>query len=69
MVTPDFNFQEFFLFVFLFVCLFFKFGGHMSIMGSLIPLFWTSGDVSSGFQGQSRQPYLHKVEAYMMYIL
>ena len=29
-----------------------KFGG-----GVLIPLFWTSGDVSSGFQGLSGQPY------------
>ena len=37
-------------------------------MGSLIPLFWTSGDVSSEFQSQSGQPYLHLVEAYMMYI-
>ena len=27
-------------------------------MGPLIPLFWTSGDVSSGFQSQSGQPYL-----------
>ena len=23
-------------------------------VGPLIPLFWTSGDISSGFQGQSR---------------
>ena len=30
--------------------IFFKiFIGHMSILGPLIPLFWTSGDVSSGF--------------------
>ena len=28
-------------------------------MGPLIPLFWTSGDISSGFQSQSGQPYLH----------
>ena len=26
-------------------------------MGPLIPLFWTSGDISSGFQSQSGQPY------------
>ena len=26
-------------------------------MGPLISLFWISGDVSSGFQSQSRQPY------------
>ena len=30
------------------------------------PLFWTSGDVSSGFQSQSGQSYLHLAEAYMM---
>ena len=29
----------------------------------LAPLFWTSGDVSSGFQRQSGQPYSHSVEA------
>ena len=33
---------------------FFKvFGGHMSFFGPLVPLFWISGDVSSGFQSQS----------------
>ena len=32
-------------------------------MAPLIPLFWTSGDVSTGFQSQSGQPYLHLVEA------
>ena len=31
----------------------------------LILLFWTSSDVSSGFQSQSGQPYLHLVEVYM----
>ena len=25
----------------------------------MIPLFWTSGDVPSGFESQSGQPYLH----------
>ena len=34
----------------------------------LIPLFWTSGDIYSGFQGQSGQPYLHLAEVYVMYI-
>ena len=34
-------------------------------MGPLIPLFWTSGDVSSGFQSQSGQPYSHLAEAYV----
>ena len=33
-------------------------------MGPLIPLFWTSGDVSSGFQSQSGQPYSHSTEMY-----
>ena len=37
-------------------------------MGPLIPLFLTSGDVSSGFQNQSQQPYLHLAEAYVMYV-
>ena len=27
---------------------------HVLFVGPLIPLFWTSGDVSSGFQSQSR---------------
>ena len=31
-------------------------------MGPLIPLFWTSRDVSSGFQS-SGQSYLHLAEA------
>ena len=37
-------------------------------VGSLIPLFWTSGDISSGFQSQSEQPYLHLAEAYILHI-
>ena len=37
-------------------------------LGPLIPLFWTSGDVSSGFQSQSGQPYSSCVEAYMLYV-
>ena len=33
---------------------FFKvFGGHMSFLGPLVPLFCISGDVSSGFQSHS----------------
>ena len=36
-------------------------------MGPLIPLFWTSGDVSSGFKSQSGQPYSCLVEAYMLH--
>ena len=37
-------------------------------MGPLIPPFWTSGDVLSGFQSQSGQPYLHLIEAYMLHV-
>ena len=37
-------------------------------MGPLIPLFWTSGDVSSGFQSQSKQHYSHLVEAYVLHV-
>ena len=37
-------------------------------MGPLILLFWTSGDVSSGFQSQSGQPYLRLAEAYVLYV-
>ena len=29
------------------------------ILGPLIPLFWISGDVSSGFQSHRGLPYLH----------
>ena len=29
------------------------FGRHMSFLGPLVPLFWISGDISSGFQNQS----------------
>ena len=36
-----------------------SFGEHKSFTGLLIPLFWTSGDVSSGFQSQVGFPRLH----------
>ena len=35
-------------------------------MWPLIPLFWTSGDLSSGFQSQSGQPYSHLVEVHVL---
>ena len=38
-------------------------------VGPLIPLFRTSGDVSSGFQRQSGQPYSRLVEAYVIYVM
>ena len=48
---------------------FLNLGGHESFfVGPLIPPFWTSGDVSSGFQSQSGKPYLHLTEAYMLHI-
>ena len=31
----------------------------MSFFGPLVPLFWISGDISSGFQSQSGLPYSH----------
>ena len=38
------------------------FGGDKSFVWPLILLFWTSGDVSSGFQSQSGQPDLCLIE-------
>ena len=47
---------------------FFKvFGGHTCpFLGPLVPLFWISGDVSSGFQSQSG--FAIFAEANVMYI-
>ena len=45
-----------------------KFVGHMSIFGATdIPSLITPGNISSGFQSPSWQPYLHLAEAYMIY--
>ena len=38
-------------------------------MGPLIPLFWSSGDISSRFPSQSGQPYSHLAEAYVLHVL
>ena len=38
------------------------------ILGPLVPLFWISGDVSSGFQSQSGFCLIHIAEANVMYI-
>ena len=48
-----------------------KYTEHLPVlfMRPLIPLIWTSGNVSSGFQSQSGQPYLHLTEAYMLHVL
>ena len=32
---------------------------------TLIPFFWTSGEVYSGFQSQSGQPYSYLTEVYV----
>ena len=32
--------------------------GHKSILGPLIPLLWTSDEVSFAFQNQSGQPFI-----------
>ena len=48
---------------------FFKiFVRHISIFGPLIPLFPTSGDVSSGFQSQSGQHSSNFAETYVIYV-
>ena len=40
----------------------FKFLEDISLfVWSLIPLFWTSGDISSGFHSQSGQPYSRRM--------
>ena len=36
-------------------------------VGLLIPLFWTFGYTSSGFQSQSWQPYSHLAEVYVRF--
>ena len=41
---------------------------HWLFVGLLIPLFWIIGDISSGFQNKSGQPYSHLVEASLLYI-
>ena len=51
------------------ICFFFKYlVDTCPFMGPLIPLFWISGDVSSGFQSQSGQHYLNLTEVYVVYI-
>ena len=37
-------------------------------VGTLIPLFWTSGDVSSGFQSKSGQLYSCLAETYELHV-
>ena len=48
---------------------FINFGwAQVLFVGSLIPMFWTSGDVPSGFQSQSGQPLSCLAEAYILHI-
>ena len=51
--------KVFFLFFFL------NWRTRVLFVGPLIPLFWTSGDVSYGFQSQSGQPYLCLAEIHL----
>ena len=41
---------------------------HVLFTGPLTPLFWNSGDVSSGFQIKSVEPYLHLAEVCLINI-
>ena len=41
-----------------------KFMVAYSSMGQLITQFWTSGDIISGFQSQSLQPYSRLAKAH-----
>ena len=53
-----------------FSCLFFKIflEDRSLFVGPLVTLFWTSGDIYSGFQSQSGQPYSHLAEVYVIYV-
>ena len=42
--------------------------GQVHLVGPLIPLFWISCDVPSGFQSQSVQPYSCSVEVHVLHI-
>ena len=37
--------------------------------GPLIPIFWTSGDISFGVQSQGEQPYFHLAVAYVLHVV
>ena len=50
------------------ICCLYSLVDTCPFVGPLIPLFWTSGDASSGFQSQSGQFYSQLVEAYIMYV-
>ena len=41
---------------------------HVLFLGPLVPLFWISGDVSSGFQSQSGFCLIRIAEANVMYL-
>ena len=51
---------------YLFIYIFWR--TQVLFVGPLIHRFWTSGDISSGFQSQSGQPYSHLAEVYMLHI-
>ena len=51
---PNMFFLVRYIYIYIYIFFFKVFGGHMSFfLGPLVPLFWISGDVSSGFQSQS----------------
>ena len=56
-LSNKFAYQEIYFLKFLFYT--------YPFLGPLIGLFWTSGDISSGFQGQNGQSYLHLAEGYV----
>ena len=44
------------------------FGGHVLFVEPLIPLFWTSSDISTGFQSQRGQPDSCLVVAFLLLV-
>ena len=57
-----------FFFNFFFLKLFCRTHSHVQFLGPLVPLFWISGDISSGFQSQNGFCLIHISEANVMYI-
>ena len=60
-------YYSFFFFLF-FKVFFVRTHSTCPILGPLVPLFWISGDVSSGFQSQSGFCLIRIAEANVMYI-
>ena len=60
--------RKFFFFLFFFLKFFCRTHSHVLSWGHWYPLFWISGDVSSGFQSQSGFCLIRIAEANVMYI-